>query len=169
MSYPPPRDPVGPGQVSVWDFPRPPDLVQWGERIQVVLGGVTIADTTDAWAVLETSHPPTYYLPPDAFVDGALRPASGSSYCEWKGRATYLDLVGGDSGSTVAPQAAWTYPSPSPRAQVLKDHVALYAHAVDRCVVDGVEVVPQEGPFYGGWITSRVAGPFKGGPGTQGW
>lgn len=166
MSYPPPRDPVGPGQRSVWDFPRPPALEQWGERVQVVLGGVTIADTTEAWVVLETSHPPTYYLPASAFVEGALRPAAGSSYCEWKGRASYLDLVG---GGVVASRAAWTYPSPSPRAEVLRDHVALYAGAVDACLVDGEAVTPQPGEFYGGWITAKVTGPFKGAPGTMGW
>ena len=151
---------------SVWDYPRPPRLERGTRRVTVVHAGVTVVDTAHCWRVLETSHPPTYYLPPEAFVEGALRRAQGSSWCEWKGRAAYLDLVGGDK---VAPQAAWTYPDPSPRATVLKDHVALYAHAVDRCLVDGVEVVPQEGPFYGGWITPRVAGPFKGGPGTMGW
>ena len=166
MRYPPARDPVGPGQVSVWDFPRPPSLEQWGERVQVVLGGEVIADTTEAWVVLETSHPPTYYLPASGFVDGALRAASGSSWCEWKGRATYLDLAG---GSQVAHRAAWIYRSPSPRAEVLKDHVALYPRLVDACLVDGVPVVPQPGEFYGGWITSRVSGPFKGEPGTAGW
>ena len=170
MRYPPPRDPVRPGQVSVWDFPRPPDLVQWHERVQVVLGGVTIADTRDAWAVLETSHPPTYYLPADAFADGALEPASGSSYCEWKGRAGYLDLHGGDPGSpVVAKEAAWTYPTPTSRFMALRDHVALYPGLVDACLVDGVRVEPQPGGFYGGWVTPRVAGPFKGAPGTAGW
>ena len=165
-AYPPPRDPVGPGQVSVWDFPRPPALEQWGELVQVVLGGQTIAETTQAWVVLETSHPPTYYLPASCFVEGALRSAAGSSWCEWKGRASYLDLVAGD---VVAHQAAWIYPSPSPTAQVLTDHVALYPRLVDACYVDGAQVVPQDGDFYGGWITPRVAGPFKGGPGTLGW
>jgi uncharacterized protein (DUF427 family) len=164
--YPPPRDPVGPGQVSVWDFPRPPDLVQWGERIQVVLGGEAVADTTEAWAVLETSHPPTYYLPQDCFAAGALRPASGASYCEWKGRASYLDLLGRD---LVAEQAAWTYPSPTPGFAVLRDHVALYPGRVDACYVDGALVAPQPGGFYGGWVTPRVSGPFKGGPGSMGW
>jgi uncharacterized protein (DUF427 family) len=170
VSYPPPRDPVLPGQVSVWDFPRPPALVQWHERVQVVLGGVSIADTREAWAVLETSHPPTYYLPNGSFVDGALRPAQGSSYCEWKGRARYLDLVGGQpEAPAVAERAAWTYPTPTPGFEALRDHVALYVGQVDACYVDGVRVEAQPGGFYGGWVTPRVTGPFKGGPGTTGW
>ena len=116
--------------------------------------------------MLETSHPPTYYLPPTAFVDGALRPARGSSYCEWKGQATYLDLVGGD---VVAERAAWTYPDPTPAFRMLLDHVSLYPAALESVTVDDVEVEPQPGGFYGGWITPRVAGPFKGSPGTLGW
>jgi uncharacterized protein (DUF427 family) len=156
--------------VSVWDFPRPPDLARWGERVTVVLGGVTIADTSEAWAVLETSHPPTYYLPTSCFLVGALRPAGGASFCEWKGRATYLDLVAGHGDSaTVAQRAAWTYPTPTARYAALKDHVALYPGEVDACLVDGVQVEPQPGGFYGGWVTPRVAGPFKGGPGSMGW
>lgn len=168
--YPPPRDPVRPGQRSVWDFPRPPALELTGESIEVWLGGVRIARTADALVVLETSHPPTYYLPPDAFVAGALRPAPGASHCEWKGRASYLDLLGGDPlGSAVAKRAAWAYPDPAERFAALADHVALYPAAVDRCLVEGVEVVPQPGGFYGGWIVPWVAGPFKGAPGTHGW
>ncbi|MCX6397908.1 MAG: DUF427 domain-containing protein [Propionibacteriales bacterium] len=161
-------DPVapGPGQLSVWDFPRPPSLVQWGERVVVELAGAVIAETTAAWCVLETSHPPTYYLPADSFVAGSLRSTSGTSFCEWKGHAAYLDLVAGDQ---VASAAAWTYPRPTPAFAVLADHVALYPAAVDRCLVDGEPVTPQPGGFYGGWITSRVVGPFKGAPGTLGW
>lgn len=156
----------GPGQLSVWDFPRPPALVQWGEEVTVEIGGVVVASTTEAWCVLETSHPPTYYLPPDCFVPGALRPASGSSYCEWKGHASYLDVIGGE---VVAAAAAWTYPEPTAGFAALRDHVALYPAAMDRCLVDGELVAPQPGGFYGGWITSRVVGPFKGAPGTMGW
>ena len=129
MASRPVPDAIAPGQESVWDYPRPPALVASDEQVTVVLGGVEICETTTSYRVLETSHPPTYYLPRDAFLAGSLKEAGGSSFCEWKGRATYLDLVGGDR---VAQQAAWTYPSPSPRAAVLKDHVALYAHAVDR-------------------------------------
>ena len=151
---------------SVWDYPRPPRVERSHERVEIVLGGVTIASTTESYRVLETSHPPTYYLPADAFVPGSLRPCEGSSYCEWKGAASYLDVV---SGTTVAPRAAWTYPDPSPDFAVLAGHVAVYPGMMDRCTVDGETVVPQPGGFYGGWITSKVTGPFKGGPGTQGW
>jgi uncharacterized protein (DUF427 family) len=166
VSYPPPRDPVRPGQLSVWDFPRPPAVEQWHEQVVLRLGGQVIAETTEAWCVLETSHPPTYYLPPTAFAEGALRPARGSSYCEWKGQATYLDLVAGD---VVAERVAWTYPDPTPAFAMLLDHVSLYPAALESVTVDGVEVEPQPGGFYGGWITPRVAGPFKGSPGTLGW
>jgi uncharacterized protein (DUF427 family) len=134
--------------------------------IEVVLGGRTIASTRAAYRVLETSHPPTFYLPVDAFVPGTLRPTGGSSFCEWKGRASYFDVLG---GTVVADRAAWTYPEPAAPFQVLVGHVALYPAAMDRCSVDGETVVPQPGGFYGGWVTSRVVGPFKGGPGTHGW
>lgn len=156
----------GPGQLSVWDFPRPPALVQWHESVVIRFGGAVIASTTDAWCVLETSHPPTYYLPRSAFVAGSLRPAPGDSFCEWKGTAAYLDVV---SGPHVAPRAAWTYPAPNPAFAAIRDHVAVYAAAMDECTVDGEVVTPQPGGFYGGWVTSRVVGPFKGGPGTHGW
>ncbi|MFL6022289.1 MAG: DUF427 domain-containing protein [Marmoricola sp.] len=157
----------GPGQESVWDYPRPPALVQRHEDVRVELGGAVIAATTEAWCVLETSHPPTYYLPRAAFADGVLRPSAGSSFCEWKGHASYLDLVAADG--VVAGRAAWTYPDPTPAFTSLRDHVALYPAAVDGCFVDGERVEPQPGGFYGGWITSRVVGPFKGAPGTLGW
>lgn len=156
----------GPGQESVWDYPRPPSLERSTERVEVWLGGVRIASTDAAWRVLETSHPPTYYLPREAFVDGAVRPAEGTSTCEWKGQAAYFDLVG---GTRTAARAAWTYPEPTPRFVDLVATLAVMPGAVDRCTVDGEEVEPQPGGFYGGWITSRVVGPFKGGPGTWGW
>jgi uncharacterized protein (DUF427 family) len=116
--------------------------------------------------VLETSHPPTYYLPRADFAAGALREAGGSSYCEWKGDAAYLDVVGGDQ---VAAGKAWYYPQPVPAYGELVDHIALYPGAMDSCTVDGELVQPQPGGFYGGWITSRVVGPFKGTPGTAFW
>lgn len=151
---------------SVWDFPRPPAVEQWGEHVVLTLGGVEVASTTQAWCVLETSHPPTYYLPRAAFAPGALVEAGGSSFCEWKGRAAYVDVVGGD---LVAPRAGWYYPTPDPAYAMLAEHVAVYAGAMDSCTVDGDLVQPQEGGFYGGWITSKVTGPFKGPPGTLGW
>jgi len=133
----------------------------------VQFAGRTIASTDDAWCVLETSHPPTYYLPSAAFDPEVLRTAQGvGTVCEWKGAASYFDVV---VGERVAPRAAWTYPNPQGTAVVLRDHVALYAHAMDACLVDGVPVTPQPGGFYGGWITDRVSGPFKGAPGTLGW
>jgi uncharacterized protein (DUF427 family) len=159
-------DPAGPGQESVWDYPRPPRLEASQASVEVWLGGVRLAQTSASWRVMETSHPPTYYLPRDAFVDDALRPAEGSSWCEWKGHASYLDLVG---GGVVAPRAGWFYARPTPGFTAITDAVAVMPGQVDRCVVDGEVVRAQAGGFYGGWITDRVVGPFKGGPGTQGW
>ena len=151
---------------SVWDYPRPPRLEPSSERVVVTHAGVVLADTTASLRVLETSHPPTYYLPATSFAGGVLRPAEGASWCEWKGQASYLDLVVGDQ---VLTGIAWTYPEPSPRFEALRDHVALYpgrggpVHRRRR----GRAAAARD--FYGGWITSRVTGPFKGGPGTSGW
>ena len=166
MHVRPVPEPIAPGQESVWDYPRPPALVASDEEIVVVLGGVEICETRTSWRVLETSHPPTYYLPQSAFLDGALRPVRDHSFCEWKGEASYVDVVGG--GRTAA-KAGWYYPHPTGRYAVLRHHVALYAGAMDHCLVDGERVVPQPGNFYGGWITSAVSGPFKGIPGSLGW
>jgi uncharacterized protein (DUF427 family) len=165
MRHPRP-DPVRPGQESVWDYPRPPRVEASGELVEVRLGGRTIASSTRTLRVLETSHPPTYYLPEDAFEPGTLHPVEGSTYCEFKGVAAYYDLVAGD---TVAARAGWTYPSPTSGFEALRGHVAVMPGSVDACTVDGEVVRPQEGGFYGGWVTSRVVGPFKGGPGTWGW
>jgi uncharacterized protein (DUF427 family) len=165
MRYPRP-DPVGPGQESVWDYPRPPRLERTSALLQVVLGGSVVAETREGWRVLETSHPPTYYLPRTAFGAGVLRPAAGASWCEWKGRASYLDLV---SGTTVAPAAAWTYEDPTPGFEEIAGAIAVMAAAVDRCLVDSEVVTPQPGGFYGGWVTKAIAGPIKGIPGSMGW
>lgn len=154
------------GQESVWDYPRPPRVEPVGAHIVVRLGGEVIADTRDAVRVLETSHPPVYYLPRSAFPEGTLVPAAGSSFCEFKGDARYLTVRSGDA---TAERSAWFYPTPSPGYEALIDRVALYPAAMDSCEVDGETVVPQAGGFYGGWITSRVVGPFKGEPGTAGW
>lgn len=156
----------GTGQESVWDYPRPPRLEPTGELVEVELGGRTIARTTRALRVLETSHPPTYYLPVEDFEPGALRAVDGGSFCEWKGQAAYFDVVSGDR---VAERAAWHYPEPTRRFEALRGHVAVYPGLMDRCLVDGEVVQAQPGGFYGGWITSRVVGPFKGEPGTMGW
>jgi uncharacterized protein (DUF427 family) len=159
-------DPPGPGQRSVWDFPRPPALEPVGETVRIEFGGEEVARTDQALQVLETSHPPTVYLPPDAFAEGVLQPREGSSHCEWKGRAVYFDVV---AGGRRAEKVAWGYPDPTPRFRALKDHVAVYAGPMDACWVGDERVEPQPGGFYGGWVTSRVAGPFKGAPGTWGW
>ena len=151
---------------SVWDYPRPPRIERSTEAVVVVLGGVEVCRTSRAVRVLETSHPPTYYLPRADFVGGALEDTAGSSFCEFKGTAAYLDVVG---GSARAPRGGWFYPHPSPGYEALRDHVALYPALMDQVTVDGEVVQPQEGGFYGGWITSRVVGPFKGGPATRGW
>lgn len=151
---------------SVWDYPRPPAVRECPATIEVVLGGVVVCRTTSSWQVLETSHPPTYYLPRSAFAPEALREAAGSSFCEWKGAARYVDVLGGDQ---VAERVGWYYPSPTPGFSMLLDHVAVYAGPMDRVLVDGEQVVPQPGGFYGGWITSAVTGPFKGVPGSLGW
>jgi uncharacterized protein (DUF427 family) len=151
---------------SVWDYPRPPAVRECPATIEVVLGGVVVCRTTSSWQVLETSHPPTYYLPRSAFAPEALREAAGSSFCEWKGAARYVDVLGGDQ---VAERVGWYYPSPTSGFSMLLDHVAVYAGPMDRVVVDGEQVVPQPGGFYGGWITSAVTGPFKGVPGSLGW
>jgi uncharacterized protein (DUF427 family) len=158
--------PAGEGQESVWDYPRPPRLEESGELVEIELGGRVIASSTTSWRVLETSHPPTYYLPRSAFAPGVLRATTGSTWCEWKGRATYFDLV---AGSRVAAGAAWTYPEPTDGFAALAGAIAVMPGLVDRCTVEGEAVVAQPGGFYGGWITSRVVGPFKGEPGTRGW
>jgi uncharacterized protein (DUF427 family) len=132
----------------------------------VVLGGELIAETTRGLRVLETSHPPNYYFPPEDVLPGALEPTKGASFCEFKGRAHYFAVRGGDR---VAHEAAWGYDHPSPAFEALAGHVAFYAGRMDACYVDDELVVPQPGGFYGGWITSDVVGPFKGSPGTRAW
>ncbi|MFZ4409070.1 MAG: DUF427 domain-containing protein [Paracraurococcus sp.] len=150
----------------VADYPRPPRLEASDRHIRILLGGETIAETREAWRVLETFHPPSWYLPPDAFRPGVLRPAPGASLCEWKGRARYWTLV---AGGAVATAAGWSYPDPTAAFADIQDHVAVYAGRMEACFVDGERVVPQPGGFYGGWITAELVGPFKGGPGTLGW
>lgn len=165
MRRPEPEKP-GPGQESVWDYPRPPLLEPFAGTITVEFGGETIAVTEHAWRVLETSHPPTYYLPPDAFAPRVLHRTEGQSWCEWKGQASYFDIV---VGVARAPRAAWTYLHPTRGFEAIAGAVAVMAGSVERCTVDGETVVPQPGGFYGGWVTSRVVGPFKGIPGSMGW
>lgn len=163
----PERIEPGPGQESVWDYPRPPALEPTSSRVRVVHAGRTIAETTRAIRILETSQPPGFYLPPDDVDLTVLTPSSTSTACEWKGLASYVDLT--VPGSPTVADAAWTYPSPAPRFAAIAGHLAFYPQRVDACFVDDEQVEPNEGSFYGGWITSKVVGPFKGGPGTWGW
>jgi len=162
----PKPDPVRPGQESVWDYPRPAIGQVCTARVVIEHAGRIVADTRASVRTLETSHPPSYYIPPADIAPGVLRRASGSSLCEWKGAAVYWDVVVGD---VALPRVGWSYPNPTPKFAALRDFVAFYAAPFDRCSVDGETVVPQPGEFYGGWITSAVAGPFKGGPGSRGW
>lgn len=162
----PKRIEPGPGQQSVWDFPRPPALERVSVRLRVVLGGVTIAETTRGHRVCETSHAPAYYFPPTDVSPDALEPAPGASFCEWKGVASYFTVVGGGSR---AERAAWSYPEPTAAFASLADHVAFYAGSMDACFVGDHEVTPMDGDFYGGWITPDLVGPFKGAPGTRHW
>lgn len=151
---------------SVWDYPRPPAIESTDRHIRVVFNGTTIADTTGAVRVLETSHPPVYYLPPSDVATEFLEQTSRSTMCEYKGRAVYFTVAVDDRS---APNAAWGYPSPVDRYEALTDHFAFYASKMDTCYIDDEKVRHQEGDFYGGWITDDVEGPFKGGPGTMGW
>ena len=154
------------GQESVWDYPRPPRLERTGRRIRAVAGGVTLADSTRTYRMLETSHPPTYYLPPEDVRMDLLVPGEGTSMCEWKGRAVYWDAL--IEGQRIA-KIAWAYPDPTRAFAELRGHLAFYLPALDAGYVDEEEAEPQPGGFYGGWITKDLAGPFKGEPGTLGW
>ncbi|MBG6217868.1 uncharacterized protein (DUF427 family) [Arthrobacter sp. CAN_A6] len=156
----------GPGQESVWDYPRPPRVEQVSGRVGVRFGGTLIADTTNAVRVLETSHPPVYYLPLADFAPGVLVPSAGTTFCEFKGEAAYFDV--GAGGSRV-PRGAWTYPRPVRGYEDLSTRAAIYPGRMDSCEVDGEIVQAQDGDFYGGWITEGIVGPFKGAPGTWGW
>jgi uncharacterized protein (DUF427 family) len=152
---------------SVWDYPRPPALVPCERRVRIALGGETIVDSVTALRVLETSHPPTIYVPPADIAPGVLRPSpTRGTWCEFKGAATYYDVV---VGERVAETAAWTYLDPSPPYAALAAHVSFYPSRMDVCRLGDEVVSAQEGDFYGGWITAGLRGPFKGGPGTRGW
>jgi uncharacterized protein (DUF427 family) len=151
---------------SVWDYPRPPRVESSAARVTVVHAGKVIVDSDRCWRVLETSHPPVYYVLRNDIAAGVLEPAASRSYCEFKGTASYWDLV---VGSTWVPQAGWSYERPSPAYREIAGAVAFYPSRVDECRIAGELVRPQEGDFYGGWITADIIGPFKGGPGTMGW
>jgi uncharacterized protein (DUF427 family) len=155
----------GPGQVSVWEFPRPPRLVRDPREVVVRWGDREVVRTRGAVLVLETAHPPTWYLPWADVDRRLLQSAPGSSYCEWKGPAQYWRLV---DGSQRLDGVAWSYPTPLPGSEAVSDCVAFYAAPLN-CTVDGARVKPQPGGFYGGWITPELVGPFKGDAGSAGW
>ncbi len=161
-------DPIapGPGQESVWDYPRPPRLEPTSARVVVEHGGRVVADSSHALRVLETSQAPAIYVPGDDVDLELLRPVLARSFCEWKGLASYADVVVGDA---VAAAAAWTYPDPVTAYAALLGHWSFYPQAVDRCLVDDEVVRPMEGGVYGGWVTDAIVGPIKGGPGTAHW
>lgn len=166
----PKRIPPGPGQESVWDYPRPPRVEETSKHIEIIFNGEIIADTRRAKRILETSHPPTYYIPPqDVRLKEFFKSASNgkSSFCEWKGTANYYTI---EVNGKKIENAAWFYPNPTEHQfAAIKDHIAVYPGKMDECRVDGERVTPQPGQFYGGWITKDIVGPFKGEPGTSGW
>ena len=151
----------------MWDYPRPPIVVPSPENVVIEVDNEIVANTRRSLRVLETSHPPVYYLPGEAIAPGLLRPVPGRTWCEYKGSASYFDLA--SPTGRVVRRAAWHYPQPAAGYEVLIGHVAFYPGRVDRCTVDDEMVIAQPGDFYGGWITSKVTGPFKGHPGTEGW
>ena len=156
-----------PGQESVWDYPRPPRVAACSDDVRVLVAGQEIANSQRTYRVLETSHPPVYYLPPEDINMELLERAAGKrSFCEWKGSAAYWNFKGIDQNIT---SIAWSYPDPSERFLPIKEYLAFYPSKVDEAYVNGERVQAQEGDFYGGWITDKIVGPFKGGAGTWGW
>ena len=154
------------GQESVWDYPRPPRLEAVSKKVTIIYNGVTICETCQAQRVLETSHPPNYYLPPGDIQMQYLQISPQSSFCEWKGRATYYTLTVGDQQLI---NIAWAYLEPTVNFAAIKDYLAFYAHPMDACYVGEDLVTPQPGNFYGGWVTPDIVGPFKGVPNSWGW
>jgi uncharacterized protein (DUF427 family) len=156
----------GPGQESVWDYPRPPRVEPTPKRVRIVFNGVTIADSVNTRRVLETSHPPAYYIPQADIRMEYFTATPRRTFCEFKGQASYWTIS--VNGKTET-DAAWSYAQPAPGFESIKDHIAVYPGRMDACYVDDEPVQAQAGDFYGGWITSDIVGPFKGGPGTLGW
>lgn len=171
----PPGPAAGPGPASgpppegesVWDYPRPPRLERCALPVRVEHGGRVVAQSAQAWRVLETSHPPVYYVPREDVATELLVPLAVTSFCEWKGQAVYFDVA--VPGAERARRAAWSYPRPTAAFAGLRDAVAFYAQRLDACFVGEEQVTPQPGLFYGGWITAGLRGPFKGEPGSEGW
>ncbi|HAC66293.1 MAG TPA: hypothetical protein DCF68_22845 [Cyanothece sp. UBA12306] len=158
--------PPKPGQESVWDYPRPPRIEDTTKHIQIIFNGEIIADTRRAKRGLETSHPPSYYIPIEDIKREYLTESDRRTYCEWRGWACYYDLT---VGERTAKNVGWYYTEIFPAYEQLKGHVAFYPGPMDACYVDDEKVTPQPGDFYAGWITSDIVGPFKGEPGTRGW
>ncbi|MBW2410653.1 MAG: DUF427 domain-containing protein [Deltaproteobacteria bacterium] len=154
----------GPGQESVWDYPRPPELAPDSRRVEVYYGDQMIASSRTAFRVLETASPPTFYIPPGDVNLELLSSAPGSSICEWKGAATYWSLASEPERGVVA----WSYSDPSPAFLRIRAYVSFYP-AIVKCFVGAERVRAQPGKFYGGWVTDEIIGPFKGEPGTQHW
>lgn len=159
-------EPLGPGEESVWDYPRPPRVETVPERVRVIVGGRTLADSARAVRVLETAGAPVYYVPREDVEMSALRPAQRTTFCEWKGTAGYLDY---DDGGQHVSSIAWSYPDPFPGFEAIRDYVAFYASKVDEAWIGDEQATPQPGRYYGGWVTHRVRGPIKGVPGSEGW
>jgi uncharacterized protein (DUF427 family) len=161
-------DPYNPakGEESVWDYPRPPALEKEHQSVRIFKNEIRIADSNKVYRVLETSHPPVYYISPEDIRMDLLKKTGRRSYCEWKGEAIYYDLHLNDQ---VIESVAWAYPNPTSRFAAIKDHLAFYAAKMDRCYLGDELIQPQPGGFYGGWISSKIKGPFKGAPGTYGW
>ena len=156
----------GPNQESVWDYPRPPKLEDCDQLIRIECNGQEIARSANAKRVLETSHPPVYYIPQGDIQMEYLHSIPGTTYCEWKGQAHYFDVI---VDQKKVEKAAWSYPEPTPKFKPIAGHLAFYPHKMDACYVGDEQVEAQKGGFYGGWITSRIVGPFKGEAGTAGW
>jgi len=162
----PQPDPAGPGQESVWDYPRPAVCQPTDRHIQIIHRGVVLADSRETFRTLETSHPPTYYIPRRDIAMAHLRPNPYRTLCEWKGQAAYFDIV--IDGAAIA-AGAWSYPAPTASFAAIAGHLAFYPEPFDQCLVDGEQITPQPGGFYGGWISRHEAGPFKGIPGSRFW
>lgn len=155
------------GQESVWDYPRPPALQPVTKTIEVCFADTLIIRTNRAYRVLETSHPPVYYLPPADLIKPEYLVATASkSHCEWKGASTYYNVAVADQ---VAADAAWCYHEPTKSFAAIRGYLAFYAQKMDKCLIDEVLVEPQPGGFYGGWVTPEIVGPFKGVPNSWGW
>lgn len=156
----------GPGQESVWDYPRPPRVDSVSRRVRVEFQGIVLADMMRALRVSETSSPPVYYIPPSDIRMEHLEPSARTSFCEWKGVASYWSVRVGDR---FAKDSGWSYPHPDPGYEAITDYIAFYPRRMDACWVGDDRVTPQPGLYYGGWVTPEITGPFKGTPGTEAW